>query len=91
MMTDEIVPDGTDIAAELVKHYAMFLADFRERMTPRQADRYLRMPSNTVLGAIQRGEIQHYKRGNRYQVTPIALAKWLERYDKPIEPNPLPG
>ena len=76
---------------DLLTYYASFLADYRLRMSPRQADKYIRKKSNTVLGAIQRKEIRHYKNGSRYEVTPLALAEWLLKYDKPIEPDPLPS
>ena len=89
-VSPEIVHDKEPTRG-LLEHYAAFLADYRLRMTPRQADRYIGKKSNTVLGAIQRKEIRYYENGSRYEVTPIALAEWLERYDKPIEPDPLPG
>ena len=90
-MPTQIVTDNKELTTSLLEHYAAFLADYRERMTPRQADKYIGKRANTVLGAIQRKEIKHYKNGSRYEVTPLALAEWLEKYDRPVEPDPLPG
>lgn len=90
-MATAIVPDGRSPTSELLEHYAAFLADYRLRMTPRQADKYIGKQANTVLGAIKRKEIRYYEHGSRFQVTPLALAEWLEKYDKPIEPDPLPS
>ena len=92
-MTTDIVsaPSSSDPAESLLKYYAAFLSDYRLRMSPRKADRYIGKHSNTVLGAIQRKEIRYYKNGSRYEVTPMALAEWLMRYDQPVEPDPLPS
>lgn len=90
-MATQIIADNKDPTYDLLQHYAAFLADYRSRMTPRQADKYLGKKANTVLGAIQRKEIRHYRNGNRFEVTPIFLAEWLEKYDQPIEPDPLPS
>lgn len=89
-MPTEILPDNNP-AEWLLKHYAAFLSDYRLRMTPREADRYIGKSSNTVLGAIKRKEIKYYQNGSRYEVTPMALAEWLMKYDRPVEPDPLPG
>lgn len=90
-MASKSISDNKDPTNALIEHYAAFLADYRMRMTPRQADRLIGRRSNTVLGAIQRREIRYYRNGSRYEVTPIALAEWLEKYDRPIEPDPLPS
>ena len=94
-MNEDSMPDTSlankDPTEALLTYYAAFLADYRLRMTPRQADRYIGKQSNTVLGAILRKEIRHYKNGSRYEVTPMALAEWLLKYDPPIEPDPLPS
>ena len=90
-MANQIITDNKDPTYSLLEHYAAFLADYRLRMTPRQADRYIGKKSNTVLGAIERREIRYHKNGSRFEVTPLALAEWLEKYDPPIEPDPLPS
>ena len=92
-MTNGIVaPPGTDATAgALLEQYAAFLSDYRLRMSPRNADKYIGKKSNTVLGAIQRKEIRYYKNGTRFEVTPMALAEWLMKYDQPVEPDPLPS
>lgn len=90
-MANQIIADNNDPTSSLLEHYAAFLADYRLRMTPRQADKYIGKKSNTVLGAIKRKEIRYRENGSRYEVTPLALAEWLEKYDPPIEPDPLPS
>ena len=90
-MANQIITDNKDPTKDLISHYAAFLADYRCRMTPRQADSYIGKRANTVLGAIKRREIRYHVNGSRYEVTPMALAEWLEAYDRPIEPDPLPS
>ena len=90
-MPETIVPQAGDTVTNLLEYYATFLADYRCRMTPRQADKYIGKASNTIRGAIERKEIRYYKNGSRYEVTPLAIAEWLDKYDRPIEPEPLPG
>ena len=89
-MPTEILADN-NIVDDLIRYYAAFLSDYRMRMTPGQADRYIGKKHNTVLGAIRRKEIRYHKNGSRYEVTPMALAEWLMKYDRPVEPDPLPG
>ena len=90
-MPKPIIPDNKDPTYQLLEGYAAFLADYRMRMTPRQADRFIGKKSNTVIGAIKRKEIRYYENGSRFEVTPLALAEWLKKYDQPIEPDPLPS
>lgn len=89
-MPEPIITDNKDPTYQLLEGYAAFLSDYRMRMTPRQADRFIGKKSNTVIGAIKRKEIRYYENGARYEVTPLALAEWLKKYDQPIEPDPLP-
>ena len=94
-MNEDSMPDTSlsnkDPEESLLKHYAAFLSDYSLRMSPRNADKYIGKKSNTVLGAIQRKEIRYYKNGTRFEVTPMALAEWLMKYDQPVEPDPLPS
>ena len=90
-MASKSISDNKDPTNALIEHYAAFLADYRLRMSPRKADKYIGKHANTVLGAIRRKEIRYYKNGSRYEATPLALAEWLLKYDKPIEPDPLPS
>lgn len=89
-MPDTTLPNR-DPTEGLLEQYAAFLADYRLRMTPRQADKYIGKKANTVLGAILRKEIRYYENGSRFEVTPLALAEWLMRYHPPVEPEPLPS
>lgn len=75
---------------DAVGQQAEVLADFRSRMTPREADKYLGVRANTVRGAIERGEIEYIRIGTRCAVTPAALAEWVERY-LVVRPDPLAG
>ena len=88
-MSDSSLPNK-DPTSELITHYAEVIADFKCRMTPRQADAYLGLKANTVLGAIERREIRHIRNGTRYQVTPAFLAEWIENY-KVVQTDPLPS
>ena len=88
LMPETIVPNK-DPTRSLLEHYAQFLADYACRMTPRQADKLIGKQANTILGAIKRKEIRYYVNGSRYEVTPMAIAEWLEAYDRPVEPDPI--
>lgn len=89
-MPDNIITERPDTATQLEREYADILANFRCRMTPRKADRYLGVKSNTIQGAIERREIEYLKVGGAYRVTPKALAEWLERFCT-VKPDPLPS
>lgn len=80
-----------DRADEMVSSYMALLADYRARMSPSDADKYLHKRNNTIRGAIERREIRFYRNGTRYEVTPMALAEWLQRCEVPVEPDPLPS
>ena len=59
------------------------LADFAERMTPTEADRFLGVANGTVSAAIKRGEIKPYRfpdAPTRAHVTPLMLAEWLQGF-----------
>ena len=86
-MPDSTIPDPV---TSTLQNYLALLADYKARMTPRQADRYIGKKSNTILGAIEREEIRYYTNGKGYEVTPLAIAEWLDTYCKPHEPRPLP-
>lgn len=89
-MAKTILDQEPDPATQLLTHYAEVIADFQCRMSPRDADTYLNMRANTVLGAIKRKEIRYIKNGKRYQVTPTFLAEWIENY-RTVQPDPLPS
>ena len=62
---------------------ASILADFAERMTPTEADRFLGVANGTTSAAIRRGEIRPYRfpdAPRRAYVTPSMLAEWLQGF-----------
>lgn len=78
-MPSEIVPNK-DPTAEMLCHYADVLSNYRARMSPHVADRYLGVRSGTVKGAIERHEIECINVHGTYKVTPKALAEWIETH-----------
>ena len=70
-MTDSIVSEQRD-----------FWDDFNHRMSPKQADRLLKVHDNTVMAAIRRGEIVPLRcpGSKRVFVTPNILADWVRDY-----------
>lgn len=88
-MPKNTIAEPADWMGQMLHHYVQLLADYKCRMSPREADRYIGRKADTIRGAIERGEIRYYKSGKGYEVTPIAIAEWLDTYCKPVEPNPL--
>lgn len=87
---DGILDDAGRITAQMVAEYVDVLANFRSRMTPRDADRLLGIKANTIRGACERHEIEYTRSGKGYRVTPRALAAYVKDY-LTTYPDPLPG
>ena len=67
---------------------AQVLADYAQRMCPRDADTFLGVRTGTVSAAIRRKEIRPYRfpdSPSRAWVTPAMLAEWLEGYCRGTE------
>ena len=102
-MSDQIVADASEVGAVVLRALASLadspaaLADaFDEatrRMTFAEADEALGVRRGTILGAVERGEIQPYQfpGSTRKWVTRALVAKWLEEYCHPKTRPPLPG
>lgn len=69
----------TSVPAEDV---SITLDQFEKRMSPTDADAYLKIKAGSVIAAIRRGEIKPLRRPGtvRCYVTPRILAKWIEEY-----------
>ena len=89
-MPENIIPDAEQLSAQMVAEYVDILANFRCRMTPREADAYLGIKHDSILGACKRKEIEHSMAGSGYRVTPKALAIYV-RDHLTIKADPLPG
>ncbi len=70
-MTEDILSEQRD-----------FWDDFDQRMSPKQADRLLKVHDNTVMAAIRRGEIVPLRcpGTTRVYVTPNILAEWVRNF-----------
>lgn len=89
-MPDRIIQDATKLTADMVAEYVDILANFRQRMSTREAEAFLGLKHNTIRGACIRKEIEYTQVGNSYRVTPKALAEYV-RDNLTVKPDPLPG
>ena len=74
-----------------MRNYAAILANFRTRMTLREAEEAYALTHGELRAAIDGGLIRFYKAGKtQYRVSPAFVAEYIERY-RTFQNEPLPS
>lgn len=90
-MAENIVANNKDPTESLLTHYAAILANFKCRMTLREAEDAYSITHGELRGAIEQGKIRFYKVGKtQYRVSPQFLAEYIEKY-RTFQNDPLPS
>lgn len=80
-MATSIIPQSSDMADELIRHYATVLADFDCRMGVYEAARKIGIDHHELTAAINQGQLRYYKVGKGgKRVSPMFLAEYIEKY-----------
>lgn len=70
-----------DPAEDLIAHYAAILANFKCRMTLREAEDTYNITHGELKAAIDEGKIRYYKAGKtQYRLSPAFLAEYIEKH-----------
>lgn len=68
-------------AEDLIAYYAAILANFKCRMTLREAEDAYSITHGELKAAIEEGKIRYYKAGKtQYRLSPVFLAEYIENY-----------
>lgn len=94
-MNEDSMPDTSlankDPTADLLAHYAAILANFKCRMTLREAEAAFNLTHGELGAAIKQGKIRYYKVGKtQYRVSPQFLAEYVEKHCT-FQNEPLPS
>ena len=90
-MAESIIADNKDSTTELMRHYAHILANFKQRMPLRKAEREFNLENGELRAAIDNGLIRYYKAGKtQYRVCYEFVAEYVEKHCT-FQNEPLPG
>ena len=90
-MAEPIIADNKDPANGLMEHYAAILANFKCRMTLREAEDAYSLDHGELRAAIENGLIKYFQAGKtQYRVGPMHLAEYIEKH-RTIQNEPLPS
>lgn len=89
-MPDNTLPEKRSPTEELMADYSAILANFKCRMTLREAEDAYTLDHGELRAAIDKGHIKYFKAGKtQYRVGPMHLAEYIEKY-RTLQNDPSP-
>lgn len=90
-MTEPIIADSRDPTHDLLGSYAAILANFKCRMTLREAEDEYGLDHGELRAAIENGLIKFFRAGKtQYRVGPMHLAEYIVKH-RTFKNDPLPS